>query len=104
MKLAFKMPKSWTKELPTTTRQLRDDAIDGDESINHLRGLRLKALPVEDSWMTMVRACMDDHVGMGGGGAVDVRPPSGGHVLQRAGVDGGLKNHMLVPQRGPNEH
>ena len=40
---------------------------------------------------------------MGKGAIVGVRPPLGGHVLQRASVDDGLKPDVSA-QRGTNKH
>ena len=34
------------------------------------------------------------------GAIVGVRPPLGGHVLQRASAGDGFKNHVLVPNVG----
>ena len=41
-------------------------------------------------------------IGVGRGAIVGVRPPSGGHVSQRASVDDGLKPYVSA-QRGSNE-
>ena len=41
--------------------------------------------------------------GVGRGAFVGVRPPSNGHVLQRASVDNGL-NPYVSAQRGSNKH
>ena len=41
--------------------------------------------------------------GVGRGACVGVRPPLGGHVLQRASVGDGLKPYVSA-QRGSNKH
>ena len=41
--------------------------------------------------------------GVGRGAIMGVRPPLGGHMLQRASVDDGLKPYVSA-QRGSNKH